>query len=154
MAELVWTTGFQDQPFGPWKARDVAVLEPNVAHFSDSVIFCCEAKPGPVFGRVPRRDLSFGTGLDLFALNYLAFALSMMVAEGASQEPCFVYRGAIATGTFWFEKPSFLLGEAIDEAAAHERTAEAAVVQCCESARSVLERAKLGDVPAAAKSLS
>ncbi len=118
MAEPVWTTGFQDQPFGPWKARDVAVLEPNAAHFSDSVIFCCEAKPGPVFDKIPRRDLSFGTGLDLFALNYLAFALSMMVAEGASQEPCFVYRGAIATGTFWFEKPSFLLGEAIDEAAA------------------------------------
>ncbi len=143
MAELVLTTGFQDQPFGSWKACDVVVLQPNVAHFSDSVIFCCGARPGPLFEKVSRQDLSFNTGLELFALNYLTFALSMMIAEGASQEPCFVYRGAVATGDFWFEEPSFILGEAIDEAAEHERTAEAAVVQCCASARSVLDRAGL-----------
>ncbi|MFI5397216.1 MAG: hypothetical protein ACHQ9S_16885 [Candidatus Binatia bacterium] len=143
LAEEVWTSDYQNREFGAWKAKDIVRLETKVVHFSDSVIVCCESKPGPAFAHRPHEQLRFGTSLELFSLNYLAFALSMIVAEGASEEPRFLYRGAVAAGSFWFEEPSSILGEAIDEAAASERMAEAAVVHYCESARRIFDDSQL-----------
>lgn len=144
-SELV-TQNFQQSNLIHWKAEEVIKTDTLVASFSDSLVLCCVGSPGPRFEDAPR-TISETDALALFSLNWIAFACSLIIAEAASTEPTFVYRGAVATGGCLFDQPSFVLGPAIDEAAPQERLAEAGLVFFCESARSLIGRAPLRYMP-------
>jgi len=111
----------------------------QAAFLSDSLVVAVSVEPGGIgaLGPIP---LAVGGFPDLVrqdhSLRDLLLTLAPLIDVAATAAPCFAYRGVIACGEFEFEDV-FVLGEAIDEAAALASTADGAFVWLAPSANEV-----------------
>lgn len=103
--------------------------ELNVMSLSDTIVVSANVK-----------GVSDAIKSDVMSLNLATFATSAIITLAAQESPVLVYRGCVAVGEFEVEPP-FMIGPAVDEAAAGESLAEAAVVWCSPSAEQAVRKA-------------
>lgn len=78
-----------------------------------------------------------GARSDYMSLVLAAYASSVIIALGAKYAPALAYRGCVAVGKLEVDPP-FMIDPAVDEAAAGEASAEAAIVWFSPSAEAAI----------------
>lgn len=105
---------------------------PHFAFLSDTVVAALSVPPG--------EECRFGAQV---MIQLLAHWVRLMTQHAFQGEPTFLFRGCISAGSFLVED-NFILGDAVNEAAALHEQADAAIVWLAPSALVALE-----DIPRA-----
>lgn len=125
------------------KDRRIVVAETkrSLATFSDTVFFGCSARSVPdaerAAGDTPP-PVSTDPAVAFAGLAVTCAVAAHIIAEAAREPVPLAFRGAIAFGEYSAED-EFVIGPAVDEAAAAHEAADAAIVWLCPSAVEVLE---------------
>jgi hypothetical protein len=125
------------------KERRIVIAETNrsLATFSDTIFFACSATSLPEAQTevgVAGGQFAETTEVEFAGLAVTSAVLAHVIAEATHAPVPLAFRGAIAFGEYSAEE-EFVIGPAVDEAAAAHEAADAAVVWFCPSAMAVLD---------------
>lgn len=116
--------------------RDLVPWHLSVRSFSDTLVIACTQESWPT--ELPPGLQEF----DQFAAGVLVTIVceksAYVAGAAAAGQPPFAYRGSIAYGELLIDD-QFLIGPAVDEAAAAESLAEGAFIWLCPSAHRVVQ---------------
>jgi hypothetical protein len=131
------------------KERRIVVAETkrSLATFSDTIFFACSATSlsaaeGSVGNRAEQSVRK--AAVEFAGLAVTCAVLAHVIAEAARDPVPLAFRGAIAFGEYSAEE-EFVIGPAVDEAAAAHEAADAAIVWLCPSAVEVLQKFQPSD---------